>query len=516
MKASIGILVAAYSLTIAGCSTTRLDHVFKTEDIAIRSESKSAAQPIAPPAGPQHHSGSARSVGGGTAAAVQGTSSTAATSTNTTGSGVSTSTQTLKQVDLADLIYQGETDVDAALTKFRKDCSAPVASNTIDSCRMWRNSVQDRLVAASNAICREYKSGLQQEHANVNLIFGGASTVLGGVGAMISAVGAARIFSGASAISSGLRAEYNQDLYAMLATEVVTKAIDKTRADALKDIDARQNSVLRNYTLERAIADAIEYHSRCSLVAGLQEAAAAVSQSDNVGLKALNQTLSDLGQTAQIQIGKKAFQLFDRDTVFVKQSCQDAKAKYDTFIASSGIDARKADYKTTADDWQALFGSTSYCKDLGTANDVAARVDVEWQDTVSSFSSLTDDKERERVLGLVAAQQAKAKAIVGALRGSLDKALGAMGAALKALKDAESAQEDAKRDRPLAEAAILAIQDGDLASIANAITAIQTSANTEEKLRDKIQLTQSRLTQGQLDAVRTQLAVVRALDSLTA
>jgi hypothetical protein len=86
-----------------------------------------------------------------------------------------------------------------------------------------------------------------------------------------------------------------------------------------------------------------------------------------------------------------------------------------------------------------------------------------------------------------------------------------MGAAVKALKDAISAQVDANRDVASADAAVAAIQAGDSASIAKAITAVQTAANTEEKLRDKIQLTQSRLTQAQLDAIRTPLATVRAL-----
>lgn len=58
----------------------------------------------------------------------------------------------------------------------------------------------------------------------------------------------------------------------------MTNAISLRRANKLIDIETRRKDAdASSYTLGRALADAINYHGACSLVAGLEEAHKAVS-----------------------------------------------------------------------------------------------------------------------------------------------------------------------------------------------------------------------------------------------
>jgi hypothetical protein len=321
----------------------------------------------------------------------------------------------LNSVKLPDLINKGSISLDDAFRSFRSRCAAG------DACRFERNSIQDRLIAASNSICVEYKSSLKQAQANTNLNFGGASTIFGGLGALSKAANPARLYSGAAAMASGLRAEVNQNIYAMLAVEVITKAIDKTRTEALRDIDANQARVVTNYTLERAIADVEEYHGRCTVLAGLQEAATAVSQSENVGIKTLGQTLADLGQTTTLQLGKKQYSIGGADTILMKNVCTTAKQQYEAFIRDKSIDVAKADFKGEDQGWTNLFNDGNYCKDItATSGGVASEFDKRWQVLVVEFTGQTDEKERERIIGQIAGQQAGARAVAGTLNAALE------------------------------------------------------------------------------------------------
>lgn len=333
--------------------------------------------------------------------------------------GASTSKSVIGPVDpanFAKLINSNASDLDEALRLFGIACNVSVN----EQCRMVRNSAQDRLIASSNAICREYKNTLKRAHAETNFAYGGLATLFGGIGAVTTAVNPARLFAGAASITTGVRAEMNQSMYSMLAIEIVTKAIDKGRADVLKDIDVNQRKEIGNYNLERAIADAEEYHSRCSLLAGLQEASASVAQS-SIGLKALNQTLEDLGQTAQIQVGRKKYSLYGTNQVFISKVCSGLNDDYEIFKKTQGIDIKLTEYADLDNKWQTLTGKDEYCKS-GAVNPT----DAEWTELVAQFSKTQDDAQRDKVLAQIAAQQAKATAIEQFLKANLSSVTAAM------------------------------------------------------------------------------------------
>lgn len=321
----------------------------------------------------------------------------------------------IKEVELAKIIWQdstnGSSSIDNALVEFRNKCSY--------QCEIKRNSIQDRLIAASNAICAEYKWNLKQVHANTNLSFGGASTILGGIGALAQTTNPARLFSGAASIASGLRAEYNQNIYSMLAVEVITKAIDKARNDKLKDIDVNQKSLLRSYSLDRAIADAITYHEKCSLISGLEEASSAVSLSDNIGLKSVNKTLTDLGITTNMSLGKGSYTPLGKDSVFIVASCKGLTSKYSSLLELNKIDIRISDFTKIDSKWKNSL-SKSICNNSDSTKSEAADLDKAWIDNVSKYIQQSDPKEQETILLQIKSQQTTARAKIDVIEKDLE------------------------------------------------------------------------------------------------
>lgn len=298
----------------------------------------------------------------------------------------------INTVNLPALVSKNAQSLDDALESFRNECL-----NTNSQCKFKRNTIQDRLIAASNSICAEYKSKLKQEQANTNLNFGGASTIFGGLGAIAQSVGPARLYSGAAAMASGLRAEVNQNIYSMLAVEVITKAIDKTRKEALKAIDENQTKTIQNYTIERALADTMEYHGRCSVLAGLQEASTAVSQADNVGIDQLGKTLTSLGQTATFQVGKKNIGLGQADVLLMKSVCTNADTEYQSTISSMNINPINIDYKEHIENWNKIYNRTDICLNHSNSDSTASKADKEISDYILSYTTETDSEVKDQI-----------------------------------------------------------------------------------------------------------------------
>jgi hypothetical protein len=140
-----------------------------------------------------------------------------------------------------------------------------------------RNQIQDRLIWASNELCEDYKSRLKQKHARFNFFSGSGATLLGAAGSLIGHAATARVFSGLAATVTGIRAEYNQDYYADSAAHLITKAIGIRRSRMLSEFESKRVKPVAEYSLERSIADAINYHGACSLIGALEEADSAIA-----------------------------------------------------------------------------------------------------------------------------------------------------------------------------------------------------------------------------------------------
>ena len=148
-----------------------------------------------------------------------------------------------------------------------------------------RNSVRSRLLDASYNECEHFLDELRQEQAGFNFALGSLTSTLGGVGAIVTGAGVARAFSGAAAIVSGVRAEGNDANFRQLTAEVIARGIETRRSELLETINPRRNLPIESYTVEDAVADAVKYHSVCSLISGLQQASKQVQLSQDPGLR---------------------------------------------------------------------------------------------------------------------------------------------------------------------------------------------------------------------------------------
>lgn len=175
-----------------------------------------------------------------------------------------------------------------------------------------RNQIQDRLIGASNQLCHKYELYMQDLSSQGNFWAGLFTTAAATAGALVSG-GASQIFAGAAAVASGGRAEFNQDFFYKEAVPAIFKGIRAKRTDVLNAILAKRsqpvsaatlatdgsedaaspgNTVgrirvpVQDYTVEAAIADAIDYHWQCSLASGIAHLGSLATLSEEVGVKA--------------------------------------------------------------------------------------------------------------------------------------------------------------------------------------------------------------------------------------
>lgn len=158
--------------------------------------------------------------------------------------------------------------------------------------RFRRNRVQDRIILASNLACDEYRRHLLTTQSEVNFLYGNAATLTAGLGAILTPPGTSQALAGASAIISGSRAEYNSNYYRKLLAEVITRGIAESRDQVFEKIKKKQLSGITNYSVEQALADAVQYNSKCTLIAGLESAQAAQSFYADPGLEHLSELLT--------------------------------------------------------------------------------------------------------------------------------------------------------------------------------------------------------------------------------
>lgn len=181
-----------------------------------------------------------------------------------------------------------------------------------DELKLLRNRIQERIIAASNQRCGEYKKFLKQLDAGTNFFLGALTTAVAGAGAIVTGPATAvRALSGSAGIVSGIRAEFNETYFQNKTIQVLTDGIEAKRKELYEKIleargttqEAAQGATRRttqgtkeieDYTVEAAIKDAITYHDACALIAGLEHAALSVERASNPGVEAAKKVLDQL------------------------------------------------------------------------------------------------------------------------------------------------------------------------------------------------------------------------------
>ncbi len=169
---------------------------------------------------------------------------------------------------------------DLALAWFR---STPEISKADK--KLWRNGVQDKMLAVSTSRCNVFKTYLRRQQSDVNFALGSATTAAGAVGAIVKGAQDSRILAGIAGLLSGVQAEYNSAYYSNLAAHVIAQGIELKQARLQKElVSARQDLSIDAYSMEAAVNDAIVIDGTCSTVAGLLEAADSIKEASNPGL----------------------------------------------------------------------------------------------------------------------------------------------------------------------------------------------------------------------------------------
>lgn len=213
--------------------------------------------------------------------------------------------QPIAQVDLISLVSSGvdqakpqatqalkdeafPDEFEKALTKMRGSVDATTGVPT-KNLMYERNRIQDHLIMVSNDMCEEYKTVLKRKQSNANFFYGLTSVLAGAAGSVAAGARAASNWAALSGGATAVRAEHNQDYYADMAAQVITKGIVIKRRVIADAIQCAREQPEKDYTIERAIADAVIYHGACSLVGGLESLDHVVSTLNvNVGTDALS------------------------------------------------------------------------------------------------------------------------------------------------------------------------------------------------------------------------------------
>lgn len=171
----------------------------------------------------------------------------------------------------------------------------------VESQKIQRNRVQERILMASDQRCSVFKSNLQRDQSRNSFWFGALGTFAGALGAVSTGTQAARNLAAVSGVLSGVRAEYNQAFYSNLLFAVITRGIEERRREAYRTIQQEgQTKAIAAYPVEAAVKDAILYDGLCNTGAGLEQAQESIRLAQDPGQDTLNRLLVKANLTRSI------------------------------------------------------------------------------------------------------------------------------------------------------------------------------------------------------------------------
>jgi hypothetical protein len=172
--------------------------------------------------------------------------------------------------------------------------------------KMRRNRIQERMLAVSNGRCALFKNLLYELRSKSNFWLGALTTVTGVAGGIVTGATGSRALAGAAGAFSGTRAEFNQEMFQNLATQVIIEGIDVRRREIYEEIIHKgQSKKIDGYEVEAAVKDAIYYHAQCNVVTGFQVAQDSIKTVEDPGINAANRTLARLATTRALLQNRK-------------------------------------------------------------------------------------------------------------------------------------------------------------------------------------------------------------------
>lgn len=135
-----------------------------------------------------------------------------------------------------------------------------------------RNRLQAYLMGASDSKCSIHLSTLLNQSTNVNLLTGLSALALGAAAPLIKPITTKNAFAAAAALSVGERSLFNEEVFKQMVATTVLKAVIDSRESQAAIIASHRDDDIRQYSVDDAIRDVIEYHDRCSFYRGANSA----------------------------------------------------------------------------------------------------------------------------------------------------------------------------------------------------------------------------------------------------
>lgn len=154
-----------------------------------------------------------------------------------------------------------------------KDSSKDI---TLPKFTYLRNDMQDRILAASNQRCGYYLRMLVAAKSQTKMAWGGLALLLTGAASVTNPASAAKLLAAGSSVATGVNTLYDEAYFNNLALNVIAGGISKQREGLLLQMTEMRKKNMSDYPVNRAVADAISYHSACNMVTGLEAAANAI------------------------------------------------------------------------------------------------------------------------------------------------------------------------------------------------------------------------------------------------
>lgn len=185
--------------------------------------------------------------------------------------------------------------------------AALAAGGNADKGKVARNRLQSRLLAVSDAICDKHQGDIYATANTLNVGTGFLTTVLAGAATVVTGEVAKDILAAGAGASNATRSLINEEVYQKQVTAAVIKGIRSNRESKMTTIDARRKLGNTDYSLDEAIRDVVDYHTRCSFYAGVTylvqatERAVPSREQLTARLKALDADMKAPGADAKIR-----------------------------------------------------------------------------------------------------------------------------------------------------------------------------------------------------------------------
>jgi hypothetical protein len=156
-------------------------------------------------------------------------------------------------------------DLDTTLNNIRT--LAKDAQN-INVATTLRNNLQNELIRKSDVVCQHHMGDIIANGSLNNFQAGFLATTFSALSSIATGA-AAKHYAASSTLLNAGKAQYNSDIYYGFLTPAIVREIKKDRITRLTDVRALQSKLISAYDADTAVADALDYHFRCSFYNGL-------------------------------------------------------------------------------------------------------------------------------------------------------------------------------------------------------------------------------------------------------